>query len=207
MAVSRRNIVALVLGAAAFGAGAQPPPAASRPGAVQEFESDSFDLNRSANTMTFNGFRIFGENWNLTADAAVANAEELDFESGQWRFDGNIALQLDTASLEAESAVFVFRGKRLVQAELTGNPVTFRDRTASENDAAEGSAMTLRYDDAAQTFELLGNVSLTVGPYLTTGCDLVYYLGQEEFKTGSTQCDEPFRTIIVPQESAETTAE
>jgi lipopolysaccharide transport protein LptA len=202
-----RKIAALVTCLALVSASAQERRAASNLGAVQEFESDSFDLNRAANAMTFNGFRIFGDNWSLTADAAVADAAQLDFESGQWRFEGNISLQLDTASLEADTAVFVFQARRLVLAELSGNPVIFRDQATSEAEAASGSATTLRYDDTAQTFELLGNVSLTVGPYLTMGCDLVYYLGLEEFKTGSTQCAEPFRTIIVPQQSAETTAE
>lgn len=212
MEAFHHSLVALSFGICAISASAQEESAEeesgrSRLGAVELFESDSFDLNRTANTMTFDGFRIFGDNWSLMADSAVADADELDFESGQWRFEGNISLQLDTASLRAESATFVFGDKRLVMAELSGNPVAFEDLTSYENEPVNGSAMTLRYDDGAGTFELLGSVSLTVGPYRTTGCDLVYYLGQEEFTTGSTQCNERFRTVIVPQESAETTAE
>ena len=216
--VSRVNLSIVFLSALSLSAIAQDGNEPPRLGAVELYESDSFDLNRTAGTMKFDGFRIFGDNWSLMADAAIANADELDFVSGQWRFDGNISLELDTASLSAESAVFVFRDRQLILAELRGNPaagtpVTFEDEGSPGSDTMEprepvnGSAMTLRYDDAAGTFELLGSVSLTVGPYLTTGCDLVYYLGQEEFTTGSTQCPERFRTIIVPEESAEPAAE
>jgi lipopolysaccharide transport protein LptA len=203
----RSSLAALVLGLGLSSVSAQDAPAESRLGSVEQFESDSFNLNRTANTMTFDGFRIYGDNWSLTADAALANADELDFESGQWRFEGNISLQLDKASLEAESAAFVFRDKRLVKAELSGNPVVFQDEATAENEAVFGSAETIRYDDDAETFELLGSVSLTVGPYRTTGCNLLYYLGQEEFTTGSAQCPEPFVTTIVQQESAETTVD
>ncbi len=175
----------------------------SKLGAVREWESNSFELNRGSNTMTFDGFRIVGENWSLSADAATARATELEFEVGEWRFEGHVSVVLDTASLEAGSAVFTFRQKRLVRAELRGSPVTFEDAVVTADSPVQGTAEMLRYDDERGAFELLGSVTLTVGPYRTTGCDLVYYLGQEEFTTGSTQCQERFRTIIVPQETAE----
>ena len=178
-------------------------PAQSRLGEFEFFEFDSSQLDRSANTMRFDGFRIFGENWSVTADSAVANADELGFDSGQIEFAGNLDLQLDTASLEAERALFKFRNKRLILAELSGDPVAFEDHATPENGAACGSATTLRYDDGAGTFEMRGSVSLTVGPYRTTGCDLIYYLGQEEFRTGPAQCDEPFRTTILPEDEAD----
>lgn len=176
----------------------------SRLGEFEFFEFDSSQLDRSENTMTFDGFRIFGENWSVTADSAVANADELGLDSGQIEFSGNLNLQLDTASLEAERAVFEFREKQLILAELSGDPVAFEDHATPEDGAACGSATTLRYDDGPGTFEMRGSVSLTVGPYRTTGCDLIYYLGQEEFRTGPAQCDEPFRTTIVSDEDAQT---
>jgi len=182
-------------------------PIGSKLGAVQEWESNSFELDRGSNTMSFEGFRIVGENWSLSADAGTARATELEFEGGEWRFEGHVNVVLDTASLEAGSAVFTFRQKRLVRAELSGNPVTFEDAVVTADSPVQGTAETLRYDDERGTFELLGSVTLTVGPYRTTGCDLVYYLGQEEFTTGSTQCQERFRTIIVPQETADPTTD
>ena len=170
-------------------------------GGVESFEFSSSELDRVERVMTFQGFRITGENWNLTADHATAKSNALDFEAGQLQFSGNIQLQLDTAWLQADTAVFDFRARGIVMAELSGNPMTFEDQATADHDAVHGSAMTLRYDDDAGSFQLLGSVTLTVGPYRTTGCDLIYYLGQEEFTTGSTQCDEPFVTTIVSQES------
>jgi lipopolysaccharide transport protein LptA len=176
-------------------------------GAVESFEFKASELYRAEGIMTFDGFRVTGENWNVTADSAIARSDELDFESGQWRFEGNIRVQLDTATLQADSAAFDFSARRLVLVELSGDPVTFEDQASADHEAVTGSATTLRYDDVTGSFELLGTVTLTVGPYQTTGCDLVYYLGEEEFKTGSTRCDDPFVTTITQPESEQTPVE
>lgn len=213
MAALHGSLTALALCFCVAGAAAQESgntrsePTRAGLGEVEAFESDWFNLNRATNSMTYTGFRVFGENWSLSADEAHVSTDARNFESGQWRFSGNIDLQLDTASLAASSATFVFRNQQIQSVELTGEPVAFEDRSSYEDEPVQGTATTIRYDDAAQTFELLGAVSLTVGPYRTTGCDLIYYLGQEEFTTGSSQCSEPFRTVITPQESSETTAD
>jgi len=176
-------------------------PAAGSLGSIREWESDSFTLDRSTNTMAFDGFRIVAERWNLSADKASAFADRLNFDAGEWRFEGNIRVTLDSANLAADRAVFQFRDQQLISAELSGNPVEFEDTVAAEDGPVFGTANELRYDNTAGTVELLGTVSLTVGPYRTTGCDLVYFLGEEEFTTGSARCTEPFRTVIVPNDS------
>jgi lipopolysaccharide transport protein LptA len=167
------------------------------------WETDSFSLDRKSNVMTFEGLRITAATWNLTSDRASAFANRLDFSAGEWRFAGNVRVRLESSVLEAAEAVFRFQDQQLISAELTGAPVSFED-TAPEGDGPlRGTAGVMRYDDAAQTLELLGEVSLTVGPYLTTGCDLIYFLGTEDFTTGSEQCSVPFRMIVVPKREAD----
>lgn len=182
-----------MLSAGAISAFAQP----ERP---IEWETNSFSLDRKSNVTTFDGFRIDAGRWSLVADTASAHAESLDFRGGEWRFEGNVRVVIDTATVTAQGAVFSFTEQELVLGEIWGAPVTFEDASPERDDPVVGQAERLRYDNLGGTVELLGRVALTVGPYQTTGCDLVYFLDTETFTTGSTACEEPFRTVIAPKE-------
>jgi lipopolysaccharide transport protein LptA len=168
-----------------------------------EFESDSFSLNRPLNVMTFKGFRIDTGDWSLRADEASASSTELDFEDGQWTFQGNVNITIDTALISAQRATFVFKDQRLISGVLEGDPAVFEDTDPEREGPVSGRAESVHYDNLAGTVELLGNVELTVGPYDTTGCDLVYYLREEDFTTGSAQCEQPFTMVISPNEDEE----
>lgn len=163
------------------------------------WETDSFSLDRTANVMSFEGFRVTADTWSLTADRASAFANQLDFSAGEWHFSGNIHVRLESSALDAAEAVLRFAEQKLVAAELSGTPVQFEDTAPEREGPVRGTADVIRYDETAETLELLGAVSLTVGPYQTTGCDLVYFIGTEDFTTGSAQCSEPFRMIVVPK--------
>jgi lipopolysaccharide transport protein LptA len=171
------------------------------------WETDSFSLDRKSNVMTFEGFRVTADTWNLRADRASALADQLDFSDGEWRFSGNIHVELDTSVLEAGEATFRFADQKLLSAELRGTPVSFEDTAPEREGPVRGTAEIIRYDEPGETLELLGQVSLSVGPYLTTGCDLVYFLVTEDFTTGSEQCSEPFRMILVPKRDPGATAD
>lgn len=188
---------------AASPAGAQSPPERDS----IAWETDSFSLDRKSNVMTFEGFRVTADNWNLTADRASALADQLDFSDGEWRFSGNIHVELDTSVLEAGEATFRFADQKLISAELRGTPVSFEDTAPEREGPVRGTAEIIRYDEPGEALELLGKVSLTVGPYMTTGCDLVYFLVTEDFTTGSEQCSEPFRMILVPKRDSGAAAE
>jgi lipopolysaccharide export system protein LptA len=78
--------------------------------------------------------------------------------------------------------------------------VVFEETAPSREGPVLGRAELIRYDNVTRTVELVGQVGLTVGPYDTTGCDLIYYLDEEDFTTGTEECDEPFTVIITPSE-------
>lgn len=169
-----------------------------------EFESDSFSLDRPTNTMTFQGFRIDTGQWRLRADQASALATELDFTAGEWHFSGNISVSIDSTVMTAEKASFAFRDRMLVNADLIGSPVAFEDTSPEREGPVRGHAEHIQYDHDAGTVRLIGQVSLSVGPYDTTGCDLIYFLDEENFTTGSSECDTPFTMTI---EASERTTE
>lgn len=166
-----------------------------------EFESDSFSLIRSTNVMTFQGFRIDAGDWRLEADEASALATELDFESGEWLFDGNLRIAIGTALISAQSASFVFENQALVSGEMRGEPVVFEETEPKREGPVLGRAERIRYDSQAGTVQFIGKVALSVGPYDITGCDLIYFLEDEDFTTGSSDCPEPFTMIFSPSEA------
>jgi lipopolysaccharide transport protein LptA len=171
------------------------------PGEPIVLEAKSFSFDRKANVNHYEDLRVDAGRWSVVANRANAHVESLDFKSGEWQFEGDVHVAIDTASIAAQGAVFTFDNQALVVGELWGGPVTFEDSAPDRDGPVIGQAERLRFDDRAGTVELLGNVLLTVGPYQTTGCDLVYFINEERFTTGSTTtCQEPFRTVIAPRE-------
>ena len=166
-------------------------------------EASSFSFDRKANVNNYEGLHVDAGRWSVSANTASANVDSLDFKSGEWRFEGDVRVVVDTASITAQGAVFTFANQALVTGELWGAPVTFESSAPDQEGPVLGQAERLRYDDRAGTVELLGGVLLTVGPYQTTGCDLVYFVNEERFTTGSTTCQEPFRTVIAPREGGQ----
>lgn len=173
------------------------------PGEPIVLEAKSFSFDRKANVNNYEGLHVDAGRWSVIADSASAHVDSLDFKSGQWRFEGDVRVVVDTASITAQGAVFTFDNQALVTGELWGVPVTFENSAPDQEGPVLGQAERLRYDDRAGTVELLGSVLLTVGPYQTTGCDLVYFIDEERFTTGSTTCQEPFRTVIAPREEGQ----
>ena len=202
MGRSANNWVLAAVGICVLTANAQDTDDAGRPRAI-EFESDSFSLARPTNTMTFQGFRIDTGDWSLQADEASALASELDFTGGEWQFKGNIRIAIDSALITAEEASFTFKDQKLITAALRGAPVVFEDTAPQREGPVLGRAGSIEYDNVEGTLRMMGQVALSVGRYETTGCDLIYYLNEEDFTTGSSDCDEPFTMVILPTEDSE----
>ena len=170
---------------------------------VIELESDSFKLIRPTNVMSYQGFRINAGEWQLQADEARALATQLDFEASEWHFEGNVRIGIGTARISARSASFVFENQLLISGDMRGDPVVFEETAPDREGPVLGRAERLHYDSDAGTMQFVGKVSLSVGPYDTTGCDLVYFLREEDFTSGSSECEEPFTMIFSPSEAEE----
>src|SRR5438477_5205010 len=89
-----------------------------------ELNADSLTFNRQTNLLEARHARIVRGNVRVEADESVANG--VDFEqSTEWRFKGHVKITVDTAVLEANSAVFMFNSKQLSRADLEGAPASF----------------------------------------------------------------------------------
>lgn len=160
-------------------------------------ESSTFD--RQSNTVVFRRLSITQGDMVIRADEAVASG--LDFEQGEWRFEGNVQLTVEGARIQADTATLVFAANELQSAELVGAPATFErvEQSNADTDPFRGRATRLSFDNVAGVMRLLDGAWFSQGPNEFRGCDLIYDLDQEQITSGSSDCGEPILITIVPR--------
>ena len=162
------------------------------------FESQSWTLDGKSNLIHFVGPRIKQGDLGIEAAEAVATGIEFEQQS-EWRFSGNVRIQLKGALITADSAVFTFADKRVARGELTGS-ATFEDTERVEGKSpVRGGANKVVYDDRARTLRLSENAWVHKDQYEMQGCDLIYNLNGEGVSSGSPNCPQPFRIRVLSQ--------
>jgi len=167
---------------------------AGAPGAQQSEEArrqftagfDSLSLDLRSNQSIYTNVRI--TDGYVTIQAAEGAADETSFENSQWKFDGGVSINVETAEMIAISATFVFENGELASGELTGTPVEITDFIEEQQAAVRGTAERIVFDNRAQTAALYGRSTLTLGANEYSGCDLVYHLTEKTFNSGSSEC-------------------
>jgi lipopolysaccharide transport protein LptA len=168
---------------------------------VLDAESSSFDQKND--TVVFRGLQITQGELGIRADEAVASA--LDFERSEWGFSGNVRITVESAKLEADTALLVFKDHALLTAELTGRPARFEDLSPTRRQPISGSANRLIFDNVERVLHLSEGARLSEGSNEMTGCDLIYDLEQQQITSGSSECGEQVViTIVPPSGDAET---
>lgn len=157
-------------------------------------ESSLFD--RQTNRVEFQQLTISQGDMSISADEAIASG--LDFEEGEWRFTGNVTFTVESARIDADSALMTFVDNELHTAELIGDPATLEDAGDPDADPVRGGAARLVYDNAAQIMRMLDGAWFASGQNEFRGCDLIYDLEQEQLSSGSSDCGEPVVITIVP---------
>jgi len=160
-----------------------------------ELNADSLTINRQTNLLEAHRARIVRGNIRVEADESVANG--VDFEqSSQWRFTGHVKITVDTAVLEANSAVFMFDGKQLTRADLEGSPASFSDLAPTQQKPVRGGARKLSYDNLARTLELADDAFINRGDAEYRSCGLIYDFNKKLVTSGPTDCGVRF---VLPQ--------
>ena len=183
--------------AVAFAAGAQDNNAAEE----LQFSSDTLVLDGQTNMMRAQQPRITQGNLHIAADDALATGFEFD-EAGEFRLTGNVRVDVDTASMQASSAVFTYANGQLSRGELEGTPVSFTDIDPATQRTVTGRADKLSYDNVARTLRITGEASVVYPTREVIGCDLIYDFGTEKVSSGSADCEGGFR-FIFRRDSAE----
>jgi lipopolysaccharide transport protein LptA len=141
--------------------------------------------------------RIRQGDLSIAADEAVATGIEFD-ASSEWRFTGNVRIEVGTAVMEADSAVFTFANEQLSRGELEGTPTSFNDTDAATQTSISGRAQKMSYDNIARTLRMTGNAWVQKDKVEMQGCDIIYDFAAERTTSGSADCADGFRVRVLP---------
>jgi lipopolysaccharide transport protein LptA len=125
-------------------------------------------------------------------------------QRSEWRFKGHVRIVVESALLEADTAVFTFEKEQLARGELDGNPASFTDRDPTRQKPVSGGARKLYYDYTARTLRMSENAYINKDQYEIQGCDLIYDFTDERVTSGSADCGELFRIRVLPQTEQQT---
>jgi lipopolysaccharide transport protein LptA len=167
-----------------------------------QFTSGEFVLDGATNMMRAQQPRITQGNLRITADDVLATGFEFA-EAGEFRLAGNVRVEVDSASMQANSAVFAFANGRLSRGELEGTPVSFSDVDAATQRRVTGRAVKMSYDNVARTLRMTGDASVQLERREVFGCDLIYDFQAERVTSGSADCEDGFRVIVRRDAEAE----
>jgi lipopolysaccharide transport protein LptA len=177
--------------AVALGAGAQ-----SNDGEEFEFAADGrVVLDNQTNMMRAEKPRITQGTLRIVADDVLATALEFE-ESGEFRLTGNVRIDVDSAFMEADSAVFTYANGRLSRGELEGSPVSFTDVDEATQRSVTGSAAKMSFDYLTRTLRMTGNASVQLATREVFSCDLIYDFRAEKVSSGSAECEDGFRVTL-----------
>jgi lipopolysaccharide transport protein LptA len=181
------------------------PGSAQNDDAAFEFESGPFVFDGQTNMMRAKAPLITQGALRIQADDVLATALEFD-ETGEFRLTGNVRIDIDTAFMEADSAVFTYAQGRVSSGELEGTPVSFTDVDAATQRRVTGRAGKISYDHVAGTLRLTGGAAVQFATREVVGCDLIYDFSAERASSGSADCEDRFRIIIRRESEAPTAA-
>ena len=164
-------------------------------------DADSSDLDRKNKRLVFKGVRITQGDLGIEADSAEAS--QLDFENSLWIFQGNVRIDLQTASIESDQATLNFFDNRLSSAVIKGTPAVFEQQRDDEAEPTKGHAGTMEYDFLSGTVKLSDDAWLRRCNDEITGNTLVYNIKEERMVASSDGTDSRVTITITPRDTDE----
>jgi len=146
-------------------------------------DADSTDYDGKSSMLMFTGLRLSQGNMGVVADEG--RATKLEFEDSVWRFDGNVAIDVENGHIECDSADLTFADHQLVLAVIEGAPATFELTRPGSTDVTYAEARKLRYDLATATIEFSGDAVINEGGNEIASEFLAYNIVERRIKAVS----------------------
>lgn len=175
---------------------------AAQEGARSEvlIEADYVSFNKQTSLYEWRRPRIVQGNVHIEADESVAAGDNFE-QNIEWKFKGHVKMTVDTAVLEASSAVFVFDHNQLTRADFEGVPASFTDLNSKQETPVRGGAHKLAYDHVGRTLRLSADAWINKAQFEIRGCELTYDFKEQRWASGPTDCGGDGVQIRIPQKS------
>lgn len=164
-------------------------------------DAASSDFDRRNERLVFQEVRISqGE---MSIAASEAETRDLDFSRGNWVFRGNVRIESEMGTIQADRATISFANHQLQSARAEGSPARFsRLMLEPERRLVTGNASRIDYDLARGELELSGQASLSDGLREVSGGRLLYLIREDRLlASADEQGTERVRIVITPPES------
>lgn len=115
-------------------------------------------------------------------EPAAVNADEmdLDFNTGEREFRGDVFMEQGATKLEADKLTAQYKDEELEIATAFGNPAVFHKQSEGEEQEVVGEALRLELDEIKDILTLYEDASLTKGGDVIQGEIIVYNIVTEE---------------------------
>jgi lipopolysaccharide transport protein LptA len=163
-------------------------------------DAASSDFDRRNERLVFQEVRI--SQGQMSISASEAETRDLDFSRGSWVFRGNVRIESDMGTIQADRATISFANHQLQSARAEGSPARFsRLMLEPERRQVTGNANRIDYDLARGELELSGQASLSDGLREVSGGRLLYRIREDRLlASADEQGTERVRIVITPPE-------
>ncbi len=146
-------------------------------------DAEATDYDGKTSMLRFTGLRLTQGRIGIEADVALAS--RMDFDDSVWRFDGNVAFDVEGGHVTCDSANLEFSDFQLLVAHIQGSPATFEFQRLGSADTTYAEAENLHYDVAAGIIEFSGNARITEGGNEISSETLIYNIGEQRINAAS----------------------
>jgi len=123
--------------------------------------------------------------WALSTDRdqpAVIEADEaeLDFNTGQRIYKGNVVVEQGTLLIKGDKLIVVYKDEEMETATSWGNPATFKQRPDDKDEDVLGKGRQIILNRPKNTLTLITNASLKQGGDWANGEVIVYDMNTDK---------------------------
>ena len=150
-------------------------------------DAESTGYLADESVLTFTKLNLSQGGISISADRGEAS--KLDFENSNWRFEGNIIINLENGRIESDFAHLEFEGHQIKIARILGSPAMLLIDREAEVERTSAIANRIDYDFQRSLIDFTGNVSIQEGGNQISSEYLIYNIKDQSIQAQSNSDD------------------
>ena len=150
-------------------------------------DAESTGYLADESVLTFTKLNLSQGGISISADRGEAS--KLDFENSNWRFEGNIIINLENGRIESDFAHLEFEGHQIKIARIQGSPAMLLIDREAEVERTSATANRIDYDFQRSLIDFTGNVSIQEGGNQISSEYLIYNIKDQSIQAQSNSDD------------------